>query len=143
MFAPVENRGFEIIFLSVLVFLGFSVIEVLDRTVISGDTTVYLGILSAFRAIEVFSGDIAVFAADGIRGRKSIIGQTIIFCNLADNGGSGCANREASRRGMRGIPYRKYIMSEARPVCQEPRIYRRYNRQEDENCLYSRGCLLL
>ena len=56
----------DIVELPVLVLLGLSVIPVLYRTVVTGDPAVNLGLLAAFRAGEVLSGDIAVFFTDGI-----------------------------------------------------------------------------
>ena len=72
----------DVIKRTVLVFLGFSVIPVLHRTVISGNTAVDLSLLSAFRAGKMFSAEITVLAADRIGRRNGIIRQFIIFCNF-------------------------------------------------------------
>ena len=51
---------------TVLVLLGLTIIPVLYRTVVSGDTAVNLGLLSTFRAGEMLAADVAMLLTYGI-----------------------------------------------------------------------------
>ena len=51
---------------TVLVLLGLTIIPVLYRTVVSGDTAVNLSLLSTFRAGEMLAADVAVLLTYGI-----------------------------------------------------------------------------
>ena len=81
---PVFSFCVEPIFAPVLVFLGFAGIPVLNRTVISGDSTVYLGGLPACRADEVLSSQISVILANRIRWGYRVIWKAVILRNLSD-----------------------------------------------------------
>ena len=67
---------------TVLVLLGLTIIPVLYRTVVSGDTAVNLGLLSTFRAGEMLAADVAMLLTYGIGRRNGVIRQTIILCDL-------------------------------------------------------------
>ena len=79
----------NVVDLSVLEFLRFTGIPVLNRTVVTGDTAVDLGLAAAFRAGVNLSGYVAVVGAYRIGRRKGVIGKLVIFGNLADKVG-GC-----------------------------------------------------
>ena len=63
--------------------LTFTVIPVLNRAVVTGDTAVDLGLSAAVRADGLLSGKISVIGADGIGGGQRIIGQLVVFGYLA------------------------------------------------------------
>ena len=76
----------DIIYSSVLVLLAFSVVPVLDRTVISRDTAVNLCLFSADRTCKVLAGEIAVVRTDRIRRGQRVVRQFVVLCNLPHKG---------------------------------------------------------
>ena len=74
---------------AVFVFLCFSVVPVLNRTVIAGNTAVNLCLFAAFRAGKMLTADISMLRAYGICRRNSVIRQLIILCNFSYKG-CGC-----------------------------------------------------
>ena len=79
---------FNIILLASLVLLRFTDIPVLHRAVVAGNAAVNLGGCAALRAGEMLTGEITVGLADGIGGGHGVVGQAVVFRNLAYQGGS-------------------------------------------------------
>ena len=71
---------------SVFVLLAFSVVPVLDRTVISRDTAVNLCLFSADRTGKVLAGEIAVVRTDRIGRGQRVVRQLVVLCNLPHEG---------------------------------------------------------
>ena len=73
-----------IINLSVLVFLRFTVIPVLNGTIVASNTAVNLGLFTAMGAGINLACDVTVTLTYRVCGRKGIIRKLIIFGNLAN-----------------------------------------------------------
>ena len=67
---------------TVLVLLCLTIIPVLYRTVVAGDTAVNFSLLSTFRTGEMLSADVAMLLTYGIGRRNGVIRQAIILCDL-------------------------------------------------------------
>ena len=91
----------DIIDFALFVFLSLAVVPVLDGAIVAGDTAVDLGGGAAVGALEFFACDVAVVAAYGVSGRKSIIGQLVVICDLSDKvGGSSPIRQLLAEEGM-------------------------------------------
>ena len=62
--------------------LAFSVVPVLDRTVISRDTAVNLCLFSTDRTCKMLAGEIAVVRTNRIRRGQRVVRQVVVLCNL-------------------------------------------------------------
>ena len=69
--------------LSLLEFARLTVVPVLNRSVISGNTAVNLARSAALGTSEMLAGDISVFLTYRVRGRNSVIRQFVVFRNLS------------------------------------------------------------
>ena len=79
-----EGGAADVINLAVLIFLGFAVVPVLNRAVVTGDSAVYFGGLAANWALFLFARQVSVGLADRIGGGHGVVGQLVVFGYLAD-----------------------------------------------------------
>ena len=98
------TRMKDIVHGSVFIFLRFSVVPVLYRTIISGDSAVNFCFLATGRADKMFPCNIAVFFTYRIRRWQGIVRQTVIFCDLSYQ--CGCC-----------LPVRKFLSQECMEDC--------------------------
>ena len=77
-----KNRIADIVNLTVSVFLTLTVVPVLDRTVVTGYTAVYLGFFSAIGTGKYLARDISVILTYRIGWRKGVIRKLEVLCNL-------------------------------------------------------------
>lgn len=77
----------DVVNLAVFIFLGLAVVPVLNRTIVSGNTAVYLGGFSANGALFLLARKISVAFADRIGGGNGVVGKLVILGNLANEGG--------------------------------------------------------
>ena len=82
-----EGRVRNVVHLSVLEFLRFAVVPVLHGAVVARDAAVNFGLCAAVRAGELFAREVAVLLADGIGGRKGVVGEFIVVRDLFHESG--------------------------------------------------------
>ena len=74
--------AFDVVNLTILVFLRLTVVPVLDRTVVTGDTAVNLGLFAALGAYKLLAYQVTVVLTYGVGGGQGVVRQLVVFCDL-------------------------------------------------------------
>ena len=73
---------FNVVNLTLLVFLSFTVVPVLNGTIVTCDSAVNLGCLATIGTGVNLALNVAVVLTYRVGGRKGVVGQTIVLSNL-------------------------------------------------------------
>src|SRR5699024_6674800 len=74
----------DVVLAALLVLLGLACVPVLNGAIVTGNSAVYLGRLSALGADKLLSAEVSVVLAHRVCGRNGVVGESVVFGNLAN-----------------------------------------------------------
>ena len=77
----------QVILFALLIFLRLTHVPVLHGAVVAGNAAIDLRGLTAVGAGEMLAFQVAVALTDGVGGGQGVVGQAVVFCNLAHQRG--------------------------------------------------------
>ena len=77
-------RGFDVVNCSILILLSLTVVPVLNRTVVTGNTAINLSLFATLRAGVNLTGDVTVVLTYGVCWGHCVVWELIVFSNLAN-----------------------------------------------------------